>query len=261
MLWALPICLTLDVSLRCNGRPVRAGGFNRSTQHLEQLAINNDDGLPNRSPKCFQRVPPQPAIPITGFALPPSYHHEISHLSANNRSLPSKEQVLRRPVETTGQKQTLRPLNQSPCEPVHEGLYNIGMNEASFIALSAWLTQAGLAGTSETDIVSGFCDRCVAAGLPLARSQVLSTRSIRSTKVACSAGDRVRTKPRCSLAAPTPTRWPRPARIQRFANRQALAKQPVPTDAANRRRAFAPTPECRDQGRVLVLAGLARRRG
>ena len=46
------------------------------------------------------------------------------------------------------------------------------MNEASFIELSAWLTQAGLAGTSETDIVSGFCDRCVAAGLPLARSQV-----------------------------------------------------------------------------------------
>jgi adenylate cyclase len=39
--------------------------------------------------------------------------------------------------------------------------------------LSAWLTQAGLAGTSETDIVSGFCDRCVAAGLPLARTLVL----------------------------------------------------------------------------------------
>jgi adenylate cyclase len=46
------------------------------------------------------------------------------------------------------------------------------MNEASFTALSAWLTQAGLAGTSESDIVSGFCDRCVAAGLPLGRVQV-----------------------------------------------------------------------------------------
>jgi adenylate cyclase len=46
------------------------------------------------------------------------------------------------------------------------------MNEASFTALSAWLTQAGLAGMSESGIVSGFCDRCVAAGLPLARSQV-----------------------------------------------------------------------------------------
>jgi adenylate cyclase len=46
------------------------------------------------------------------------------------------------------------------------------MNEAFFTELSAWLTQAGLAGTSETDIVSGFCDRCVAAGLPLGRTQV-----------------------------------------------------------------------------------------
>ena len=47
------------------------------------------------------------------------------------------------------------------------------MNEAFFAELSAWLTQAGLAGTSETDIVSGFCVRCVAAGLPLARTTVL----------------------------------------------------------------------------------------
>src|ERR1700675_266444 len=53
-----------------------------------------------------------------------------------------------------------------------EGLYNVGMNEASINALAAWLTQAGLAGTSETDIVSGFCDRCVAAGLPLGRAQL-----------------------------------------------------------------------------------------
>ena len=44
------------------------------------------------------------------------------------------------------------------------------MNELFFAELSAWLTQAGLAGTSETEIVSGFCDRCVAAGLPLART-------------------------------------------------------------------------------------------
>ena len=46
------------------------------------------------------------------------------------------------------------------------------MNEAFFADLSAWLTQAGLAGASETDIVSGFCDRCVAAGVPLARSVI-----------------------------------------------------------------------------------------
>jgi adenylate cyclase len=44
------------------------------------------------------------------------------------------------------------------------------VNEAFFAELSAWLAQAGLAGMSETDIVSGFCDRCVAAGLPLARA-------------------------------------------------------------------------------------------
>src|SRR5689334_13440398 len=37
------------------------------------------------------------------------------------------------------------------------------MNEALFAELSAWLTEAGLAGTPETAIVSGFCDRCVAA--------------------------------------------------------------------------------------------------
>ncbi len=44
------------------------------------------------------------------------------------------------------------------------------MNQALFTALPEWLTQAGLAGTSEPDIVSGFCDRCVAAGLPLDRA-------------------------------------------------------------------------------------------
>jgi adenylate cyclase len=43
------------------------------------------------------------------------------------------------------------------------------MHEASFIELSVWLTQAGLAGVPETDIMSGFCERCVAAGLPLGR--------------------------------------------------------------------------------------------
>jgi hypothetical protein len=49
-------------------------------------------------------------------------------------------------------------------------LYSRSVNEAFFAELSEWLTQAGLAGMSETDIVSGFCDRCVEAGLPLARA-------------------------------------------------------------------------------------------
>ena len=52
-------------------------------------------------------------------------------------------------------------------------LYSRGVNEAFFAELSAWLAQAGLAGMSETDIVSGFCDRCVAAGLPLARALMI----------------------------------------------------------------------------------------
>src|SRR5262245_3659850 len=45
------------------------------------------------------------------------------------------------------------------------------MNE-SLSELPAWLTQAGLAGVSETDIVSAFCDRCVAAGIPLGRAHL-----------------------------------------------------------------------------------------
>ena len=49
-------------------------------------------------------------------------------------------------------------------------LYNRGMNETLLTDLSAWLTQAGLAGTPDTDIVSVFCERCVAAGIPLARA-------------------------------------------------------------------------------------------
>jgi adenylate cyclase len=46
------------------------------------------------------------------------------------------------------------------------------MNEALLSELSAGLTQAGLVGTSEIDIVSGFCERCVAAGIPLGRAHV-----------------------------------------------------------------------------------------
>jgi len=38
--------------------------------------------------------------------------------------------------------------------------------------LAAWLTRAGLTGAAESDIVSGFCARCVAAGLPLGRALV-----------------------------------------------------------------------------------------
>ena len=46
------------------------------------------------------------------------------------------------------------------------------MNENLSRELLAWLTQAGLAGTPESDIFSVFCDRCVAAGIPLGRAHV-----------------------------------------------------------------------------------------
>ena len=47
-----------------------------------------------------------------------------------------------------------------------------GMNESLSIELSAWLTQAGLAGTPETEIFSVFCDRCVGTGIPLGRAHM-----------------------------------------------------------------------------------------
>ena len=50
--------------------------------------------------------------------------------------------------------------------------YNRGMNENLSRELLAWLTQAGLAGTPESDIFSVFCDRCAAAGIPLGRAHV-----------------------------------------------------------------------------------------
>jgi adenylate cyclase len=46
------------------------------------------------------------------------------------------------------------------------------MDERLLNELPAWLTEAGLAGASEADIVTGFCDRCVAAGIPLGRAHV-----------------------------------------------------------------------------------------
>ena len=46
------------------------------------------------------------------------------------------------------------------------------MDEGLLNELPAWLTEAGLAGASEADIVAGFCDRCVAAGIPLGRAHV-----------------------------------------------------------------------------------------
>src|SRR5580693_6525660 len=64
-----------------------------------------------------------------------------------------------------------RARSRAGAEP-REARYNRAMDEPTFTAMSAWLTQAGLAGMPESDIVNGLCERCVAAGLPLGRAQV-----------------------------------------------------------------------------------------
>jgi adenylate cyclase len=46
------------------------------------------------------------------------------------------------------------------------------MKTKLFSEIAAWLTQAGLEGASENAIVDGFCERCNAAGLPVARAHV-----------------------------------------------------------------------------------------
>jgi adenylate cyclase len=43
------------------------------------------------------------------------------------------------------------------------------MTEAEIAALTSWIADAGLTGSSETALVEGFCERAVASGLPLAR--------------------------------------------------------------------------------------------
>jgi adenylate cyclase len=47
------------------------------------------------------------------------------------------------------------------------------MDEAAVNALSAWVTEAGLVGRSESELMAGFCGRLVAAGVPLARALVI----------------------------------------------------------------------------------------
>jgi adenylate cyclase len=47
------------------------------------------------------------------------------------------------------------------------------MDEARFAELATWVTNEGLTGAKEKDLVGGFCRRAVAAGLPLARALVL----------------------------------------------------------------------------------------
>jgi adenylate cyclase len=46
------------------------------------------------------------------------------------------------------------------------------MTEAEIYEIAAWLAKAGLKGLSETRVVAGFCERVIAAGLPLIRASV-----------------------------------------------------------------------------------------
>ena len=47
------------------------------------------------------------------------------------------------------------------------------MPEYSLSELSVWVTQAGLAGKTETAIIDGFCRRATAAGLPIVRAMLV----------------------------------------------------------------------------------------
>jgi adenylate cyclase len=47
------------------------------------------------------------------------------------------------------------------------------MNESGIAAVGAWVTEAGLAGTRESDLLQGFCDRLAAAAFPLGRATVV----------------------------------------------------------------------------------------
>jgi adenylate cyclase len=40
------------------------------------------------------------------------------------------------------------------------------MDEAAFNALSAWVTEAGLIGRTESELMAGFCRRVIDAGAP-----------------------------------------------------------------------------------------------
>ncbi len=89
------------------------------------------------------------------------------------------------------------------------------MDDAAFIDLSAWLTRAGLAGTSETDILCGFCERCVAAGLPLGRAQAHIDTLHPVHEGRYSAGAMVLTNPLCmNMVALARKGLPRPVSIQ-----------------------------------------------
>ena len=46
------------------------------------------------------------------------------------------------------------------------------MDDAQLASLATWIAEAGLAGRSEGDLVSAFCERLLELGVPLARGGV-----------------------------------------------------------------------------------------
>lgn len=46
------------------------------------------------------------------------------------------------------------------------------MNDAQLTALASWITEAGLAGRSEPAMLTGFCERAIALGIPIANGAV-----------------------------------------------------------------------------------------
>ena len=47
------------------------------------------------------------------------------------------------------------------------------MNETAFNELAGWVTEAGLIGRTESELMAGFCRRIADAGVPLARALVI----------------------------------------------------------------------------------------
>jgi adenylate cyclase len=47
------------------------------------------------------------------------------------------------------------------------------MTDGEFYDLAKWITQAGLAGQDESAILTGFCERAVAQGMPIARANIV----------------------------------------------------------------------------------------
>ena len=47
------------------------------------------------------------------------------------------------------------------------------MDERAFDELASWVTEAGLIGRTENELMAGFCRRIVDAGVPLARAMVI----------------------------------------------------------------------------------------